>query len=84
MMDQDTSTKRKAEVAQQRARAFVSAEIARSATSRETGPKQGERQQAGDDGDPEGRQDRARQGDAPQADGEGQARRGQIRRQVRN
>ena len=58
MMDQDTNAKRKAEVAQRRARAFVSAEIARSATNRETGPKQGERQR--DDGDADKRAKRTR------------------------
>lgn len=62
MMDQDTNAKRKAEVAQQRARAFVSAEIARSATNRETGPKQGERQQDGGDGDKRAKRTRMAQG----------------------
>lgn len=60
MMDQDTTTKRKAEAAQQRARAFVSAEIARSATDKETGPKQGERQR--DDGDERAKRTRMSQG----------------------
>lgn len=63
MMDQDTGTKRKAEVAQQRARAFVSAEIARSATNRETGPKQGERQgNDGGEGDKRAKRTRVSQG----------------------
>lgn len=62
MMDQDTSTKQKAEVAQRRARAFVSAEIARSATTRETGPKQGDRQRDDGEGDKRAKRTRMSQG----------------------
>lgn len=62
MMDQNKDAKQKAEVAQRRARAFVSAEIARSATNRETGPKQGERQRDDADGDKRAKRNRMSQG----------------------